>query len=170
MTAHDLRLLYEYDRWANGKLFDVVSLLSPEQFTSHAAGAYGSIRNTMVHVLSAEWGWIDRCGGAPRGERLKAADYPTVESLLQLWSTIQEHLREFLSQLTDEDLRRTVEYDFGHGRTTSNVEELMQHAALHAVHHRGQVALLLRSLGMVPGNFDILFFYAERRASPAPRG
>jgi uncharacterized damage-inducible protein DinB len=27
------------------------------------------------------------------------------------------------------------------------------------VHHRGQVALLLRLLGYPPGNFDILFYY-----------
>jgi uncharacterized damage-inducible protein DinB len=35
----------------------------------------------------------------------------------------------------------------------------MHHAAIHGVHHRGQVALLLRALGHVPGNFDILFYY-----------
>ena len=35
---------------------------------------------------------------------------------------------------------------------------LLHHAALHGVHHRGQVALLLRSLGYVPGNFDILIY------------
>jgi uncharacterized damage-inducible protein DinB len=34
--------------------------------------------------------------------------------------------------------------------------QLLQHAALHGVHHRGQSALRLRLLGYAPGNFDIL--------------
>jgi uncharacterized damage-inducible protein DinB len=45
--------------------------------------------------------------------------------------------------------------------------ELMQHAATHGVHHRGQVALLLRLLGCAPGNFDILIYYADKRGVPA---
>ena len=35
------------------------------------------------------------------------------------------------------------------------------HAAIHGVHHRGQVALLLRSLGAIPGDFDMFFYYAR---------
>jgi uncharacterized damage-inducible protein DinB len=42
------------------------------------------------------------------------------------------------------------------------VGELLQHAANHGVHHRGQVSLLLRLLGYNPDNFDILFYYAEK--------
>jgi hypothetical protein len=45
--------------------------------------------------------------------------------------------------------------------------DLMQHAALHAMHHRGQAALLLRMLGYVPGNFDFLLYLGERRSVPA---
>src|SRR4249919_3993355 len=88
MTVKDLEGLYSYGCWANKHLFHVISQLTPEQFTRDVAGSYGSIRNTMVHILSAEWGWLDRCGGAKRGERLKPADYPTAETLARLWSTI----------------------------------------------------------------------------------
>ncbi len=63
MAVTDLKTLFEYGNWANRKLFQVMSQLTPEQFTQAVAGSYGSIRNTMVHIMSAEWGWLDRCGG-----------------------------------------------------------------------------------------------------------
>ncbi|MDQ1473743.1 MAG: toxin ParE1/3/4, partial [Bryobacterales bacterium] len=55
MTVNDLETLFDYGYWANRKLFVVLSQLTAEQFTQPVAGSYGSVRNTMVHVLSAEW-------------------------------------------------------------------------------------------------------------------
>jgi len=138
MTVKDLERLYEYGYWANRRLFQVVSQLTPEQFTQTVAGSYGSVRNTLVHVLSAEWGWLDRCGGAARGPALKPDDFPTIESVVGTWNRVEAHGRQFLSALKDEDLE-----------------------------HRGQVALLLRVLGFTPGNVDLLIYDAEQRGVPA---
>ena len=89
--------------------------------------------------------------------------YPTVESLLKAWGTVERHVRDFLSNLKDEDLIRTVEFTNPRGEKRSGVlGALLQHGATHGVHHRGQVALLLRSLGYAPGNFDLLFYDAEK--------
>lgn len=168
MHVTDLERLYDYHYWANGKLLHVVSQLSPEQFTQSVAGSYGSIRNTLVHVLSAEWGWLERCGGDKRGDRLNPDDYPTLESLKQAWSRVEISLREFLSRLDDADLAGDVEFSVAGGpKHTLAVGELMQHAMIHAVHHRGQVSLLLRELGFTPGNFDMLMYDEERRSVPA---
>jgi uncharacterized damage-inducible protein DinB len=71
MTVKDLERLSDYSYWANRKLLQVVSQLPSEQFTHNVAGSYGSVRNTLVHILSAEWGWLDRCGGAKRGPALR---------------------------------------------------------------------------------------------------
>ena len=163
MTVKDLERLYDYAYWANQKLFAVVSQLTPEQFTQNVAGSYGSVRNTLVHTLSAEWGWLDRCGGQPRGAALKADDYPSVASLIEAWTKVEAWVRTFLAGLKDEDLDRVVEYKNPRGETRSMaLGELMQHGANHGVHHRGQVALLLRVLGQVPGNCDMLLYDAER--------
>ena len=81
MTVKDLEVLYDYGYWANEKLFQTVSHLTPEQFAQPVAGSYRSIRNTLVHALSAEWGWLDRCGGRERGPQLNPDNYPTVETL-----------------------------------------------------------------------------------------
>lgn len=112
MTVKDLERLYDYGYWANHKLIAVVSRLTPEQFTRTFAGGYGSVRNTMVHMLSAEWGWLDRCGGHQRGPALKADDYPDVESLVDTWGKVETWLRAFLATLKDEDLHREVDFKY----------------------------------------------------------
>jgi len=73
-------------------------------------------------------------------------------------------VREFLSGLTDEDLIRNVEFTLFEKSRSMPLGDMMQHAAIHAVHHRGQVALLLRTLGYVPGNFDYVLFVGEKIA------
>ena len=164
-SATDLRTQYDYNYWANEKLLAVVSELTPEEFTQSVSGSYGSVRNTLVHILSAEWGWLDRCGGHPRGPALQPADYPNLTSLLTRWQEVESQMRAFLTNLTDDDLLRPIHFSLANGpKQTMKLGELLHHAAIHAVHHRGQIALLLRALGKPPGNFDILFYYARHQA------
>jgi uncharacterized damage-inducible protein DinB len=99
---------------------------------------------------------------------LNPQDYPTVESLVQSWIRVEEYVRSFLSGLKDEDLTRDIQFAIGGGPKHSiPLGDLMQHAAVHAVHHRGQIALLLRTLGYGPGNFDLLLYVGEKRGVPA---
>lgn len=168
MTVQDLETLYDYNYWANKKILSVISRLTPEEFTRPVAGGYGSVRDTMVHLLSTEWGWLSRCGGHERGERLDADDYPTVESLITDWENVEQHTRDFLSHLDDKDLNRNVEYPGKEDKNRSMpLGELLHHSIIHGAHHRGQIALLLRELGYAPGSFDILFYYAEKHDVPA---
>lgn len=166
MRVSDLERLFDYHYWANKKLLDVVGQLTPDEFGQSVAGSYGSVRNTLVHVMSAEWGWLDRCGGPPRGPRLKPEDYPSFESLVDTWVKVEGYMRGFLASLDDVELAREIEFAFGNSPTASaSVGDLLQHAAIHAVHHRGQVALLLRLLGRVPGDFDMLYYASQRRVA-----
>ena len=113
--------------------------------------------------MSAEWGWIDRCGGAKRGPALKPDDYPTLESVTERWNEVESHVGAFLSSLTDADLDRVVEFTLpGVPARALPIGAMLQHAANHNTHHRGQIAILLRTLGCPPGNVDLLFYDAER--------
>jgi uncharacterized damage-inducible protein DinB len=162
MHIADFQRLYDYHYWANRNLLGALAQLSPEQFVTPMAGSYGSIRNTMVHALSAEWGWLDRCGGPARGAPLKAEQYQTVAALSEAWILVEGYMRKFLSGLEDADLARPVSFAIGAGPAHQMaLGDLLQHAAIHAVHHRGQAALMARMCGFSPGNFDLLLFLQE---------
>lgn len=73
-------------------------------------------------------------------------------------------MRAFLSTLEDDDLARSIEFALGGQSYALPLGDLLHHAAVHAVHHRGQVSLLLRTLGCVPGNFDLLIYVGDTRS------
>ena len=160
MRVLDLRAMFDYSYWANARLFAVITTLTADEFTRDVAGSYGSVRNTLVHIMSAEAGWLDRCGGPPRGPKLEPANYPTAESVVTAWAKLEQEVRAFLGGLTDADIARTLEFERGPtGKRAMPVGALLHHAANHGVHHRGQVATLLRMLGRAPGNVDLLFYF-----------
>ena len=165
MNLKEIAVRFDYGYWANRKLFAVLPQLTAEQFTQPLADDHGSIRNTLVHMLAAEWAWIGRCGGKDRGPALDPANYPTPASLIDAWKQHESRVHEFLSTLSDSDLARPIEFAiFGGPKQSMPLGELLQHAANHGVHHRGQVSLLLRLRGFSPEDFDILFYFAAMQS------
>ena len=59
MTKDGIQLLYEYDRWANNRVLQAVSALSVEQFTRDLGGSFRSVRDTLLHIIGGEWGWLE---------------------------------------------------------------------------------------------------------------
>jgi len=55
--------------------------LSEAQFIKETKDGHGSLRGTLVHVLSAEWMWRSRWQGTSPKEDLRAEDLPTLGAL-----------------------------------------------------------------------------------------
>ena len=166
ISAAALARLYDYSSWANQRILAACRQLSPDEFTQSVAGSYGSVRNTFVHTLSAEWGWLERCGGPPRGARLVAEDFPTLESVAEVWGRVETSMRAYLAGLDDASAAEEVTFTLGAGPAqTATRGDLLTHVVVHAVHHRGQVSLLIRELGYAPGNVDFLIYLAEGQAA-----
>jgi uncharacterized damage-inducible protein DinB len=165
MTVNDLETLYDYSYWANARLFPVVSALTTEEFVKRVAGSWGSVRNTLVHMMSAEGGWLERAGGPKRGAALQPDDFPTLPHVVGYWAAQERNVRRFIGGMTDAELARVKEFTIPPLSLTGvlTIGEMLHHAVNHNIHHRAQAVLQIRELGYVPGNVDLLFYYGERR-------
>ncbi len=176
MTKDEVQLLYEYDRWANNRALQAASTLSAEEFTRDLGGSFGSVRDTLVHIVGSEWGWLT-CWKEPspssafvtdlvwtqRDALFNASAFPDFAAVRLKWAEIEREQVGFVNGVTNESLGRMLPV-----RTTQiSLAHLMQHLANHSTYHRGQVALMMRQLGAAPLATDFAMFLMEGRGERA---
>src|SRR5207253_9830794 len=63
MTKHDITRLFAYTEWANHLTLDAAEQRSIDQLTFDFGTGQHSIFETLVHMLGAEWIWLERWEG-----------------------------------------------------------------------------------------------------------
>jgi uncharacterized damage-inducible protein DinB len=168
MTAEDIRLLYEYDAWANHRLMDAVAALTTEQFTRDMGSSFRSVRDTMAHIINGQWLWLERWQGRTPGAFPDPKEYPDFASLQKRWEEVEKNVMAFVRGLSAERIAHVDEYKTQTaGIFTCPLWQVMQHLVNHGTYHRGQVTTLLRQLGAKAVSTDMSFYYRERGAASA---
>ncbi len=161
MTLDDVHSLYAYNSWANHRALDASSALSPEQFTRNLVSSFPSVRDTLAHIMFAEWLWLERWLGRSPG--FPSGDFPDLASIRARWQAIESDLLNFVRTLALADLDRVVEYRNTKGHAFSNpMWQMLQHLVNHGTYHRGQITTMLRQLGATPLTTDLIAFYREQ--------
>jgi uncharacterized damage-inducible protein DinB len=169
MEISDIQALYDFNSWANQRTREACAPLSAEQFTRDLGSSFRSVRDTLVHLYSAEWVWLERWRGSSPTAFPSAADFPDLASIEMRWNDTDRRLQEFVAGLKEQDLTGVLRYRLMSGREMeSPYWQMLQHLANHGTYHRGQIATMLRQLGAKPNSTDLIQFYRERAAPAAP--
>ena len=169
MTIDDLRTLLDYHYWARDRMLEAVEALTPEQFNQDLGSSFRSVRETLVHLYSAEWAWHSRWQGVSPTSMLSIDGFPDVPALQVAWTVTEQNVRNFVEAGGDQGVHRVFEYKTLAGVAgRSPLWQMVQHVVNHGSYHRGQVTTMLRQLGAKPSkSMDLVAFY---RVSPRPLG
>ena len=137
MTKDDILLLFECDGWANNRVLQAASALSDEQFTRDLGGSFRSVRDTLVHIIGGERGWLTygkENSPSPafladlwdRHDALFHPDrFPNVPAVRS--AEVEKERTEFVSCVTEEALARMLIVRTEH----VSLGHLMQHLVNH---------------------------------------
>ena len=142
-----LTKLFEHNAWASLKLLDFCEGLSDEQLDSTAIGCFGSIRDTLGHIVRGEVSYVERVNGkrpAVPPQRGEFAGFAVLKDAVR-W-TGDEMLQLALSAQKD----TIVEEREGEWQTEYTLSSLMVQAVTHSTEHRTQIAAIITQLGMEP--------------------
>jgi uncharacterized damage-inducible protein DinB len=163
VDADYFRLLFDYNRWANGRVLERCADLPPGALSRPAALSMGSIRGVLAHQLGTEVLWLARCRGQSPATILMEHDFPDLPSLVSRWRRQDADQAAFLSTLTDDDVNGKVSYRTMRGEPFSQaLGHMLAHVVNHGTQCRSEAAVALTSLGRSPGDIDFILYLRGR--------
>lgn len=142
-----LTTLFAHNTWANLKLLDFCERLSDEHLNTTAIGGFGSIRETLRHIVSGEVSYVKRVNGKLPARPLVPGQFPGFDVLRDAarWVGVE------LLQLALSAREDTVVQEQEPGQLVQyRLASLIAQALTHSTEHRTQIATIITQLGMEP--------------------
>ena len=149
-----------YNRWQNENLYDVADRLSEAERRKERGAFFGSIHNTLSHLLWADHLWMSRFAGWPKPE----GGIPQSVSLFPEWENLKAERKDSDARLIDwadtldpKWIKSDMTWFSGaiNREVTKPHWQLVAHFFNHQTHHRGQVHAMLIQAGGKPHDTDL---------------
>ena len=172
MKIDEIKLLYDYNDWADARILAACARVSPDQYAAPASYGRGGLRATMVHIMDNIWQQRITLQGfyqqpladeaAYDATELHEDAFPTLAALQERWIIEQQAMQAYLDTLTDETLNGTIRYVIPGAVREYVVWHILLDVIIHATQHRSEAAVLLTGYGQSLGDFDFTMFLNER--------
>ena len=143
---------FTYNLWANLRLLDACAHLSDAQLDATTKGTFGSVRETLMHLFSAEEGYARHFNFTGIAPTPRLADLTTFPGFDELRRRAERSGKELITIAEQGDLSQIFYLDGGTYEAPAIV--VLIQAVNHAIDHRSQIATLLSQQDIEPPNLD----------------
>ena len=143
---------------------DWLSQITDEQWEQVNVSSFSSIRQSAVHIASAEKIWIDFWTSAADPDYLSANFTGTKNELLNIWKLASNGLESYIINHPEEDLGKSVSFIYPNGNVGQMpYYQTFAHIVNHSTYHRGQLVTLLRQAGYNQfSSIDLATYYITK--------
>ncbi|HJO71901.1 MAG TPA: DinB family protein [Rhodospirillales bacterium] len=162
---NNFSFMARFNAWANERLYGVVADLSDADYREDRKAFFGSIHNTLNHLLVGDRLWLARIEGIEH--EIRALDQILHDDFEALWEARRAEDERFTT-LVDffAEARLSAPVTFrrmagGGGEMSLRLDRILLTLINHQTHHRGQVHAMLTAGGVTPLQMDVIDFMGE---------
>jgi uncharacterized damage-inducible protein DinB len=155
--------LVEYNVWANRRVASQIKDLVHENYFQDTNDCLGSMRQVLLHMLKANWIWLDLWKGQA------IMDYPTswdtfsVDEIEGVFNSLQENILQEIN--VNLDTKGERELLFSNGDEHVHLLKFWKTITLavnHDTYYRGQISNMIETLGFEPAKTNLFDYYTRR--------
>ena len=171
ITIALIRELFTHMEWADARVWAATPATMPSD---------DRLRETLVHIHLVQRAFLYAWTGRPFTDAIRNPDeFPALADVREWAQPYYREARAYLDTLTDERLAEPIDMPWaqqvadalGFTPATTRLGDTCFQVTSHSTHHRGQVNIRLRALGIEPPAVDyIVWVWHGRPAAQWERG
>jgi uncharacterized damage-inducible protein DinB len=146
-----IETLFRHNLWANVRLFEACANLSDEQLAAKITGTYGSIRDTLQHIVTSERSYLHRITTGQPYPRVEGAPPMTMS---EMQASIRASGEGLISAAPNVKAGDSVEVNWQGTPRMVPLTIFLTQAINHATEHRAQIMATLTHIGIEPPSLD----------------
>ena len=158
MSSDSLTTLFGHHLWANLRLLERCAELTNEQLDATISGAFGSIRDTLEHIVTSEQSYFSRISTGLRYDYPEDAPRLTIAEMAESARTTGQGLIEWAPKVQAGD---TVQVDWEGTPRDVPKAILLTQVINHATEHRAQIMAIMTQLGVDPPDLQSWQYFDE---------
>lgn len=165
MTPGYFQTFARYNRWANARLYDACATLPDDAYRQDRKAFFGSIHNTLNHLLVGDRVWLGRFTGTDSGIRkLNEILFDDFAALRRAREKEDARIQAYVDGCDAAKLAAPLAFKSMDGTpSTMTLAPVLGHFFNHQAHHRGQVHAMLTQAAVAAPSLDLIAFMREAR-------
>jgi uncharacterized damage-inducible protein DinB len=153
-----LTTLFSHNLWANLRLLEQCAALTADQLKATISGSYGSIQDTLQHIVSAEKSYFSRISTGQPYRRPQDAPPLTMAEMMESVRATGAGFMEWAPRVQAGD---TVQIDWDDSPRAVPKSIILTQVINHATEHRAQIMAIMTQLGIQPPDLDSWTYFGD---------
>lgn len=155
--------MYDFTCWGRDRIFEQAAKLTPEQFDEQTRFPIHTVKETLVHTMSAEQIYRQRLMAQPRTE-VEKEDFTDLAAIRDYWKAEEAQMRNYLAGMSDETWLEKFRYTTSRGDEFERVRlHMVTQLFFHSMQHRSELAQMVTEFGFSPGDIDFTLYLAAQK-------
>ncbi|MBI5304054.1 MAG: DinB family protein [Chloroflexi bacterium] len=155
-----LSALAEHCANANLELLNTASQLSESDLRAATSPSRDSVFRLIQHLVAGEAYFLARCQG--KHIKIDQQAIATMESLKTFANAVSAEMRAFIANLDDAQAQRVMDTQIMDRSFRFPIWQMLVQAFMHSAQHRGELSILLSSLGHPLPTSDIIVQFIQQ--------
>ena len=157
--SNTLETLFNHNLWANQQLLECCIDLTDDQLKASVIGTYGSIQETLEHIVGSEQAYFIRISTGKQYRRPPDPPAWTIKEMEDLLQESGQGLIEWAEKVEGND---TVLLDWDGTQREVPKTIILTQAINHATEHRAQILTILTQLKISPPDLSSWTYFDKQ--------